>query len=151
MINSLSVKKGKVTSRKYEWAQSVPFLQENKIVEFSPGLNILFGPNGSGKSTVAGLCAFLMAAEQSGSSAVTDTWLDDLMGFGFGNEKPVVPATLSHDGQPVLYVDPRKSVGLSCSGAFDDDFFSRGIGSMMQSRQSTGQSSASKIGHVMIF
>ena len=140
---SLNALPGTVSS-KYSWAKGVPLLASG-TVEFSPGVNVLFGPNGSGKSTIVGACAFLMAAEQGGVSTVTKKWVDDMFGFS-GEDVP--SCVLEHDGQPVMYIDSRKEVGVM-TGGIDDDFFMKGMESILSRSRSTGELSLTKLDKVL--
>lgn len=143
MIESLNVTNKNRDPLEYRWATEVPFLK-NGPIKFEPGLNIIFGPNGSGKSTVAGILAFHLAAEQGGVSTVTSTWVRALFDYK-GNSRANWDVT--HDGRAVMYVNPRKSVGLS-GGGFDDDFFLEGVGNAL-SKESTGQGTLRKLEHLI--
>lgn len=136
--------RGLKTSPLFGYAASVPFYKRRKQLEFKPGLNILFGPNGCGKSTALNILAKTMAAEQGGRSAVTESFIHetvDMLGAlpnpRSGARKDMadkIALTVEHDGQPVLYCDPRKSVGLQ-GGAFDNDFFASGVVEVTQNRR----------------
>ena len=128
--------------RSYNWAHTVPFLKQNPEITFTPGLNILFGPNGSGKSNVTGILAFHLAAEQGGHSCVTSDWIRNV--FGIVGE-PQLPWDVVHDGQPVVYVNPRNAVGLIGGMAgFDNDFFNEGIQNTI-TKASSGQHTLRRI------
>lgn len=137
----LNVTNKKSTRQPYEWAKDVPYIQSHPVIDFKPGLNILFGPNGSGKSTIVGLCAYLLAADQGGISTVTENWVRQVIfnrRIGLTQEKTPLNAEVIHDGQAVCYVDPRKAIGLT-GGTFDDDFFEQGVSNLFGSRKSSGQ------------
>lgn len=133
MISELQVK---LDSRgPLPWAGSTEYFKNHPVTEFKPGLNIIFGGNGSGKSTMLQMLALALAARQGGTSTVTTTWLNEILGFG--KDKLDLPFAVKHDGQPIMYFDARKPEGLD-SGAFDDDFFSLGVVNTMR-KGSTGQ------------
>lgn len=117
------------------WAAKLDYFQRRPVTQFKPGLNILYGMNGSGKSTVLQMLALTLAAAQGGTSTVTSSWLNDVMGFG--NSESQLPCDVVHDGQPVMFFDARAKEGL-IGGSFDDDFFSLGVANTM-AKGSTGQ------------
>lgn len=112
-----------------------------KTFNFKPGLNIIVGKNGSGKSTVLTACGTTLAAVQGGFSTVTESWMRDV--FNLSSKHADLPWKLSHDGQAALFVDPRVTVGLNM-GAFDEDFFSVGVGNVV-AKGSTGEKTLHRI------
>lgn len=120
----------------FGYAADVPFFQKRKTLAFKPGLNILFGPNGCGKSTVLNILGQTMCATQGGLSSVTEDVVYRTVDMLGALPHPKTRArramsdkiglSVAHDGQPVLFCDPRQTVGLS-GGAFDDDFFKEGV------------------------
>ncbi len=123
-------------SKEFAYAAEVPFFKTNKRVAFQPGLNVLFGPNGCGKSTILRMAALALAAEQGGVSTVTSDWLRKL--YDFDGSERLKGITVLHDGQPLLYGNPRNAVGLvGGSAGFDDDFMQEGLANIM-SKASTG-------------
>lgn len=132
MIESLTY--APVEKSRWAWVSRVEYLQKQPVTQFKPGLNILFGANGSGKSTVLSLLAQCLAAEQGGTSVVTQSWLSDILNFDGQLE---LPAKVVHDGQPVMYFHARAQEGL-IGGSFDDDFFNLGLANTM-AKGSTGQ------------
>lgn len=146
--------KGLKKSKLFGYAAEVPFFQNKKTVAFKPGLNILFGPNGCGKSTVLNILGLTMGATQGGISCVTEDLVHrtvDMLG-ALPNPRTrtrkemsdKIGLSVAHDGQPVLFCDPRQTVGLS-GGAFDNDFFETGITEALdRNRLSHGQRSLSR-------
>lgn len=134
-------------SKEFAYAGKLDFFKAHKKVEFKPGLNVLFGPNGCGKSTILRMAAMTLAAEQGGVSTITTTWLSDI--FDFGGECKLDGIKVSHDGQPLMYGNPRNAVGLFGGGAaFDDDFFSEGLANI-QSKASTGLTTMNRLNRML--
>lgn len=137
---------GLKNSSRFGYAAAKPFFKGRRQLAFKPGLNILFGPNGSCKSTVLRMLAGTMCAEQGGLSAVTEASIranvDMLAGISRKHKAPpkhLIGLKVDHDGQPVVFIDPRERVGLT-GGAFDADFFEQGLAEKLQlSRQSHGE------------
>ncbi len=147
--------KGLSQSPRYGYAAELAFFKGRRKLDFKPGLNVMFAPNGSGKSTVLSMLGDSMCALQGGTSAVTETavhegidMLGSLRNPRTGEKKSMrdkFGLHVEHDGQPVLYGDPRKSVGLM-GGAFDDDFFEQGITNVLAGgRASSGQNALRKM------
>lgn len=136
---------GKPHPKDFDWVHKVAFLKDNKRIDFKPGLNIVFGPNGTGKSTLVDLCASLLFARQGGRSVVTRSGIEALLGW-LGKEEP--PARIEHDGQPVMYINPRNEIGLR-HGHFDDDFMADAFKSMEERHFSQGERTSSRIDHVV--
>jgi len=148
MIDALDLR-GLPQSSLFRYAANLPFFSNKTALRLPPGLTILFGPNGCGKSTLLNILALTMAAKQGGYSAVTEDHVRttvDMLGAlpnpRTRERKPMkdcIGVKVSHDGQPVLFADPRQAVGL-IGGAFDDDFFQQGLHETMAGRkQSHGQ------------
>jgi len=130
-------------SKLFSYAGELDFFKNHKKVTFKPGLNILFGPNGCGKSTILRMAALTLAAEQGGVSTITDSWLSEV--FDFDGSCKLNGIKVSHDGQPILYGNPRNAVGLFGGGAaFDDDFFSEGLANL-KSKASTGLTTMNRL------
>lgn len=134
-------------SSEFEYAKKLDFFKGNDRVEFKPGLNIIFAPNGSGKSTILSMIAKATASEQGGVSTITSTWLNDL---NLDADRTALGGIdVYHDGQPTIYVNSRKAVGLfGGMAAFDDDFFSEGVAEM-RLRESAGYTTMHRLNKVM--
>lgn len=133
-------------SKAYNYAEKLDFFKNNKSIEFKPGLNIIFAPNGTGKSTILEILAKFTASEQGGISTITNSWKQDMINFGENTMKGI---KVFHDGQPTLYNNPRKAVGLfGGMAAFDDDFFEQGI-METQLRESTGYTTMTRLQRVL--
>lgn len=142
--------KGLKESHHFGYAAELPFFKGKRELNFKPGLNILFGPNGCGKSTVLQILARTMCASQGGVSVITEAAVQDGVDMfrGFGeNRKPMrskVGLQVEHDGQPLVFCDPRASVGL-LGGQLDEDFLEAGINEAQQlNRASHGQQSLAR-------
>lgn len=128
-----------ITSNKdFNYVQNLKSFKNGKLKEvtFKPGLNIIFSENGSGKSTILNLLAESMAAKQGGYSCVTEVWHYEV------NEK-MKGVEILHDGQPVVYFNPRDTIGLIL-GAFDDDFMVEGV-KILHLKESTGFTTMNKM------
>jgi predicted ATPase len=139
MFDNINLK-GLAKSDRFGYAAKQDFFVGRKKIQFKPGLNILFGPNGSGKSTVLNMLGETMCAVQGGVSTVTHSALRDtveLMSSRSASKKTKNPDKIGlaivHDGQPVVFCDPRQTVGL-IGGGFDDDFFGKGVSETMNNR-----------------
>lgn len=133
-------------SKNFAYANKLEYFQQNKKVEFKPGLNIIFAPNGTGKSTLLKIAAQFTASEQGGVSTITQSWLQTIAGFKESNLKGLV---VKHDGQPVMYNNPREAVGLfGGMAAFDDDFMQEGI-EEVQRHESTGYTTLARLGKIV--
>lgn len=130
----------------FSYATKLDFFKDNTSVEFKPGLNIIFAPNGTGKSTLLQIMAQFTACEQGGVSTITNSWLNDVSGF---SKNKLDGLKVSHDGQPVMYCNPRNAVGLfGGMAAFDDDFMSEGIAEI-QLKESTGYTTMSRLNKIL--
>ena len=139
-------------SEAFKYAQSLPWFKDRQEIVFKPGLNIFLGRNGSGKSTVLKMLGDGLCATQGGISAVTtdviSSQIDMMSSIGARLRNPAVQVPemtdrigleIVHDGQPVVYCDPRRTVGIS-GGGLDDDFADAGIiEAMTAHRRSHGE------------
>jgi predicted ATPase len=148
MFASISLA-GLKDSQAFAYAANVPFFQGRKALAFKPGLNVLVGPNGCGKSTVLQMLGRTMCATQGGVSVVTESALSDnvdmmaRIGRDKGRMRHKVGLKVKHDGQPVVFCDPRNRTGLT-GGALDDDFFHEGLRECLQ-RGSHGQTALGRL------
>jgi predicted ATPase len=85
---------------------------------FQPGLNLILGPNGIGKSSILTCLAKYFCCYQGGVQKITDTALSF--------ETPPSGLVVEHTGDPVLFADSSKQVGV-VGGCFDFDFIQEGI------------------------
>lgn len=135
-------------SRTFSYAKDVAFFKKKKSVKLKPGLNILFGPNGCGKSTILRMAALSLAAEQGGVSTVTIAWVRQVVDCSSLSSKEIQSflegVNVVHDGQPVMFGNPRNEVGLVRGGGFDDDFMQSGMESLL-SEASTGHTTMQRI------
>lgn len=141
-----SVKKSKL----FDYAADLPFFKANKKVCFQPGLNILFGPNGCGKSTLLGMMAESLAAEQGGVSTVTQDWLTKVAESSFSTgtvTSALAGIKVVHDGQPLMYSNPRAAVGVR-GGHLDDDFMMQGMLDIT-TKKSTGLKTLQRLGSML--
>lgn len=140
--------KGLSASPMFGYAAKLEFFKAKKKLTFKPGLNVLFGPNGCGKTSVLSMLGQTMAASQGGISVVTETHLRDTVEFSLSAKKDAVDSIglkVAHDGQPVMFIDPRKPVGL-IGGQFDDDFMRQGLNDIFATKQAShGQASAARV------
>lgn len=134
-------------SSMFSYATALKYFETHKAVAFKPGLNILYGPNGCGKSTILRMAALTLAAEQGGVSTITSSWLQEISDFG--GKSTMKGIEVSHDGQPILYGNPRNAVGLFGGGAaFDDDFMMEGLANI-QSKASTGLTTMNRLNRML--
>ena len=138
-------------SELFGYAKDTAFFKKRGKIEFKPGLNIIVGPNGAGKSTIMKMLSHSMCAYQGGFSKITQSAINDLVDWGGSNREPKdkIGLEIGHDGQPVLFCDPRAAVGL-IGGAFDDDFFQQGVAEVTSlNRISHGQQAMARINRIL--
>lgn len=143
MIKSIKFKK-ECDRTKYSYANNLIAIERlGQEIDFKPGLNIIVGPNGSGKSTILKAIANHLGANHSGFSLVTKKWIYDLSWDSDG--KLLSPVEIEHDGQPIVFGDPKRSLGLSSSG-IDDEFYGEGLNEQLSMNQeSSGEQSNRRI------
>lgn len=144
MIKSIAFNKSSARGR-LSYVSSLSSIESlGGQVEFKDGLNIIVGPNGSGKSSILNCISYMLAANITGYSAISKSWLKncEFENFFEENSPPITPATIEHDGQPIIYCNPREGIS-AISDSLDDGEF--GIESMLDmfngSRESSGEKS----------
>jgi energy-coupling factor transporter ATP-binding protein EcfA2 len=147
MIESINFKKDD-SNTNYGYVNRLPSIEKlNGKIEFKPGLNIIVGPNGSGKSSILKSIANHLCANQSGYSVVTKKWLQDI-DWDCENseiESIVSPVDVKHDGQPIVFGDPRRRLGLT-NGGIDEEFYGDGLlEHMNMSQESSGEQNNRRI------
>lgn len=138
MFHKININEEIKNNKDFNYITKLKSFKNGKMTEinFKPGLNIIFSENGSGKSTILNLLSESMAAKQGGYSCVTEIW-------HYGIKEKMKGVKISHDGQPVVYFNPRDTIGLIL-GAFDDDFMIEGIG-LLQMKESAGFTTMNKM------
>lgn len=138
MFHKININEEIKNNKDFNYITKLKSFKNGKMTEinFKPGLNIIFSENGSGKSTILNLLSESMAAKQGGYSCVLDVW-------HYGIKEKMKGVEISHDGQPVIYFNPRDTIGLIL-GAFDDDFMTEGIG-LLHMKESTGFTTMNKM------
>jgi predicted ATPase len=131
MIYKLSIKDPAKTP--VRWLAKVDAIQQQRVFEFRPGLNILWGRNGSGKTSLTKVLARLFHCEQGNHPLVTEESLRQLTGDGTLEAADIRKGLqVVHDGQGVRHFDPGSAVGLMGGlAAFDWDFGAEGISNAM--------------------
>lgn len=135
MIEKLTLIKNNIDFQNFTHINKLDFFNKNKEIEFVKGVNLVVGKNGSGKSTLLNILATGLAAKQGGYSKITNNWFQNFNGFN-EDKSFLSNFNIKHDGQGVIYQNPRESIGL-IFGQFDDDFMNEGILNV-QNKNSTG-------------
>lgn len=150
MIESISFSKLK-SSPLFGFAAGLEFFKGRRELKFKPGLNVLFGSNGSGKSTVLKMLGQSLCATQSGQSCFTREALESTTVFKLsGPQKDAIGLPIAHDGQPVLYCDPRHAVGLTASGRVDQEFAAAGMSELADRQKlSHGQVAVRQVNRIL--
>jgi len=112
-------------------------------IEFKSGLNIIVGANGSGKTSILRSITHYLGADHIGVSAFSKKWM---MGIDWvvdesDNQIAISPFTVVHDGQPIVYGDPRKAIGITSSGADDELGVTGLLEHMNMGQESSGEQS----------
>lgn len=152
MITKVVFSKDTVEGSQQKHLSTLPAIEAlNYEIEFTDGLNIIVGPNGSGKSTILDAIANQLAATHTGLSQITEGWLRNLtFEEGDGSAvnpigKPISNITIEHDGQPIAYIDPKRTTGLN-SGQLEDEFMGAGLLEFYDgSRESSGEKTNRRI------
>jgi predicted ATPase len=105
------------------WWQEVEAFKSRNTFEFKPGLNLIVGPNGCGKTTILRSIARLFLCEGSGFSVISENTLRTLTSEikDFRERHVQKGLEIKHDGQPVFYYSPDRTVGLDIFGQIDSD------------------------------
>lgn len=108
-------------------------------IEFTDGLNIIVGPNGSGKSSIVNVLSQQLAANITGYSMISSSWLRGISDLR-GNLH--TSADVVHDGRPVLFCCPREGIS-GRTDKIDEGAFARDIllDQFQSSHESTGEKS----------
>ena len=150
MIKTLRFKSEK-TKHSLSYARNLPSIKSmDRVVEFKEGLNIIVGPVGSGKSTILKSIAEYMAADQFGESCLSVQYLMNFISFKMDDSdnetiSSKMPFELVHDGNPVLFADPKRSNGLS-NGRIDSEASAIGfLEHFAMNEESSGEQSLRRI------
>lgn len=143
MIKNISFKKT-LKQGNLSYVSSLPAIEAlNGHIEFKDGLNVIVGPNGSGKSSILNCISHIMAANITGFSSVSKSWLKgcDFESFLEDNALPITPAIIEHDGRPIMYCNPRQGIS-SIARSLDESEFQ--IETILDSFGGTRESSGEK-------
>lgn len=111
------------------------------VIEFKKGINVIVGPNGSGKSSILKAIGDMFAASQYGESCLSKSYLMNEVLNRKEKELFKFPFDVIHDGQAVIYGDPKREMGIS-NGDVDKEFISGGLlEKMAMSKESSGEQS----------
>lgn len=147
MIEKIRFKKLTDNSTKFDYIAKLPSIDAlGGEITFKPGLNIIVGPNGSGKTSIINALSHHMGASHNGFSSITKKWIHDIDWKKEGDkEVPISAVDVIHDGHPIIYGDPRRSLGISSHG-LDDEFYGEGLlESLSMSKESSGEQSNRRI------
>lgn len=108
-------------------------------IEFTEGLNIIVGPNGSGKSSILNVLSHQLAANITGYSLISASWLRSITNL---KGELLGCADIVHDGRPVLFCCPREGIS-GRRNQIDDSEFQHDIliDQFNSGRESTGEKS----------
>jgi predicted ATPase len=147
MIEKIIFHEPNENSSKFDYISRLPSIKEmgNEIL-FKAGLNIIVGPNGAGKTSIINALSHYLGASHNGFSSITKKWIHEIQWKKDGDKEiPVSPIQVIHDGHPIIYGDPRRSLGIDSSG-FDEEFYGQGIlESISMNKESSGEQSNRRI------
>lgn len=148
MIEKITFTKN--TSHDLSYISNLPAIEAmGGVIEFKKGINIIVGPNGSGKTSILKAIGDAMAASQYGESCLSKAYLQK---YAFRNEKKEsgekvfnFPFEIVHDGQAVLYGDPKRATGVS-HGKADEEYLRGGLlESLAMQKESSGEQANRRI------
>jgi predicted ATPase len=143
MIEKIIFHEPNENSSKFDYISRLPSIKElGNEISFKSGLNIIVGPNGSGKTSIINALSHHLGASHNGYSSITKKWIHEIQWEKDGDKEiPVSPIQVIHDGHPIIYGDPRRSLGIDSSG-LDEEFYAQGLlESMSMSKESSGEQS----------
>ena len=141
--------KNDIEDHQLSFISNLPAIEnKGRMIEFKKGLNIIIGPNGSGKSSILNAIGDHLAANHSGYSCITEKWLRS-QSFTTTSQSEDVKINdfieITHDGQPILFGNPHRSLGMGKTG-IDEEFYAQGIMEYMDvSSESSGEQSNRRI------
>jgi energy-coupling factor transporter ATP-binding protein EcfA2 len=125
--------------------EKVKFLSQPGVIEFKPGLNVVFGQNGTGKSTLINGLARLMHCQDENWPLVTRASVSHFLRF------PGIIAdglVLEHDGSPGRYLGIHPAATVPERGVERVNIAmseNRSISKRASSQMSSGQASVTKL------
>ena len=130
---------------KYSYVAELESVQNlNKEIEFTDGLNIIIGPNGSGKSSILNVISHQLAANITGVSMLSKSWLRSV---DFGSimnkaDTPLSCADIRHDGRPIFYCSPRQGISGMVNSLDENEFgLEVALDQFNSCKESTGEKS----------
>lgn len=137
--------------KKFNYMKNLPFIKNGlKKIEFTDGLNIITGRNGSGKSSVLSAIAYFMCADEAGFSIFSQIWYDSFISnFNINSDfskKIVKTIDIKHDGQPIVYANPKRKIGEYEKRNTPDNYSIYGINEMLySSTESSGEATLRRL------
>ncbi|CAH7409390.1 putative AAA_23 domain-containing protein [Vibrio chagasii] len=146
MIKSVRFFENPKAKDPFSYIQHRPSIKamQGKKIEFKEGLNIIAGPNGSGKTSILKAIAHHLAANDSGMSMLTPNWTANISTSGGALTDQELKLEnyieIEHDGQPIFFGDPTRTIGISKYGQLDDAFYTEGtMEQLAMSEESSGE------------
>lgn len=110
--------------KQYSYIKDLPLFKNEGLITFSEGLNVIFASNGAGKTTMMEMLAKATHCREWGNSCITrqslqnEDFIRSITEEERNTRKGYIPFMakekifhVSHDGQPVVFCDPRYIVG----------------------------------------